>query len=106
LRDGRVVTVPDAACGYEMARGSSGARQPVALEACGNLVVQRLAVSKIADLLSDMGDFGRVQSPSGDRRVQACGLRASVLARAARLQGFVPLAVSLPMVPAAQVVRA
>jgi DNA-binding NtrC family response regulator len=104
-RDGRLVLVPDAACGYE-SPGSPAAARPVALAACGLRVVHRPAVSRIADHLCELCEAKpRILALWG---ASGSGIRTAVreLARAARLQGFVPLAAPLTTIPAAQVLRA
>jgi len=99
-RDGRAVVVPDAGCGYERATAASHGGAPITLGSCGVRVVARAAIAHLADLFSDIADTKprtiALWGPPGS------GIRTASreLARAARLQGFVPLAVSLPAIAA------
>ena len=89
--DGRAVVLPPPSCGYMATAGA--VLEPVEhLDACGIASVSRRAVSAVAEVLADSA-FHR------PRIVAICGppgagLRtaAAVLARAARLNGVVPMA--------------
>jgi len=91
--DGRAVIVPDEPAGYESVGSGAAIAQPIDVSSFGLTMLERPAIVAVSELFDDVA---RVQP----RVVALCGPHGSgltvavrQLARLARLQGFVPMAI-------------
>jgi DNA-binding NtrC family response regulator len=96
----RPIVVPAAGCGYPIARPGKASETAISIENCGVLWVERAALNAVAELLDAHDSLPHVVALCG---VPGAGKTTLVrqLARAARVQGYVPFSARLLETPLA-----